>query len=304
METVSFSVYKKPASRPCKLMFIFKETERFSKETLTLYAKELYQGAFDANQYFLLMQQYKQHRQNHLAEIRLSPAFYGVVYEALQKSCFMEIAKLFDRSSDVISIGFLLKACQENISLFPEYRNHFTITDDGKEYSFPIPYQHQLKPEEELFFKDQVESQRIIFKALHVSSPETSPVTIDLTFQEFLELYRNRFHSLKKKQSNVQVQRNKIYAHNDQQRVENIDSVLKKNPITYPDIQELIDFALDCSGLILGILTGEVNARQYANINDWDNTLWFAQLGLKYQEYDLKQKLDGIEPMNPERANI
>lgn len=28
------------------------------KETLTLYAKELYQGAFDANQYFLLMQQY------------------------------------------------------------------------------------------------------------------------------------------------------------------------------------------------------------------------------------------------------
>ena len=262
------------------------------KETLTRYARELYQGAFDANQYLLLMQQYKQHRQNHLAEIRLSPAFYSVVYEALQKACFMEIAKLYDQSSGVISIGFLLKACQENISLFPEYRNHFTIKDDGKEYSFLIPYQHQLKPKEERFFEEQVESQRVIFRALHMSYPETSPVTIDLTFQEFLGLYRKRFRSLKKKQSNVHVQRNKIYAHNDQKRVEDIDSVLKNNPVTYPDIQELIDFALDCSGLILGILTGEVKARQYANINDWDNTLWFAQLGLKYQEYDLKQRLE------------
>lgn len=60
-------------------------------------------------------------------------------------------------------------------------------------------------------------------------------------------------------------------------------------------IQELIDFALDCSGLILGILTGEENVTQYADINDWDNTLWVAQLGLKYQEYDLKQKLEGFK---------
>lgn len=265
------------------------------KEMLTRYARELYQGAFDANQYFLLMQQYKQHRQNYLAEIQLSPVFYGVVYGALQKACFMEIAKLYDQSSDVVSIDFLLKECQENISLFPEYRNHFTIKDDGKEYSFPIPYQHQLRPEEERFFKDRVESQRAIFEILHMPESETAPVTIDLTFQEFLELYRKRFHSLKKKRLYVHVQRNKIYAHNDQKRVKDIDSVLNNNPITYSDIQELIDFALDCSGLILGILTGEENVTQYADINDWDNTLWVAQLGLKYQEYDLKQKLEGFK---------
>ncbi len=275
------------------------------KETLTQHAKELHQEAFDANQYFLLMQQYKKYRQDYPTAMQLSPAFYGVVYEALQKACFMEIAKLYDQSSGVVSIGFLLKACQENNTLFPEYRDHVTVKDNGKEYTFSIPYQHRLKPEEECFFKDQVESQRVIFRALHMSSPETAPVTTELTFQEFLELYRKRFRSLKKKQSNVHVQRNKIYAHNDQKRIEDIDSVLKNNPITYPDIQELIDFALDCSGLILGILTGKVNARQYANINDWDNTLWFAQLGLKYQEYDLKQKLEGIESMNPdERGNV
>lgn len=265
------------------------------KETLIQYAKELYQGAFDAKQYFLLMQQYRQNRQNHLAEIRLSPAFYGVVYEALQKACFMEIAKLYDQSSGVVSIGFLLKACQENITLFPEYRYHVTVKDNGKEYTFPVPYQHQLKPEEERYFKKQVESQRVIFRVLHISNPETSPVTINLTFQEFLGLYHQRFRSLRKKQSYVHVQRNKIYAHNDQKRVEDIDSVLKNAPITYSDIQELIDFALDCSGLILGILTGTESPRQYANINDWGNTLYFAKLGLKYQEYDLKHKPEEIE---------
>lgn len=182
-----------------------------------------------------------------------------------------------------------------NNSLFPEYRNQFTIKDNEKEYSVSIPYQHRLKPEEERFFKDQVESQRVILEILHIPDPETTPVTVDLTFQEFLDLYQMRFRSLSKKRSHVRELRNKLYVHNDIERIKDIDSVLKNSPITHPDIQELINFALDCSGLILGILTGEVKAREYANINDWDNTLWFAQLGLKYQEYDLKQKLEGFK---------
>lgn len=260
------------------------------KETLIQYARELHQEAFDANQYFLLMQQYGQYRKEYLAEMKLSPAFYGVVYGALQKACFMEIAKLYDKSSGVITIGSLLKSCQENTFLFPKYRDTITIQDGGKTYSFPVPYQHHLKPEEEKFFKEQVESQRAIFKAFDIPDPESTAVTIELTFPEFLELYQKRFCSLSKKQERIREQRNKIYAHNDGEVIKDINSVFKKNPITYQDFRELIDFALDCTGLIFGILTGENTARQYANIDDWENTLWFAQLGLKYQEYDLKQK--------------
>ena len=85
------------------------------KDELIQYANDLYQGAFDANQYFLLMQQYKRYQKDYLPEMQLSPAFYSVVYEALQKACFVEIAKLYDQSSGVVSIGFLLKACQETI---------------------------------------------------------------------------------------------------------------------------------------------------------------------------------------------
>lgn len=258
------------------------------KETLIQYAQELHQEAFDANVYFLIMQQYRQFYKIYKEAFQLSPAFYSVVYEALQKSCFMEIAKLYEKSNQVVTIGSLLTMCEENLSLFSEYQDTITVDNDGQSYSIPIPYQHQLKPEEERFFKSQVESQRAIFKVFNFPEPESTPVKIDLTFSEFLELYQKRFCSLSKKQAHVREQRNKIYAHNDKERIKNIDSVLKENPITYPDIQELIDFALDCTGLIFSVLSGEDTARQYKNIDDLDNTLWFAQLGLKYQEYDLK----------------
>lgn len=263
-------------------------------EKLVQYAKELHQEAFDANAYFLIMQQYRKFWQEYKDEMQLSPAFYGVVYEALQKACFMEIAKLYDKSSEVITIGSLLKDCQDNISFFSEYRGTFTIEDNGKTYSFPTPYQHNLKPAEECFFKSEVESQRAVFKAFGIPKAESTPVTIELTFAEFLELYRKRFHSLSRKQECVREQRNKIYAHNDEQRIQDLDFILKKYLITYPDMQELIDFALDCTGLILETLTGEYSATEYTNIDDWDNTLALAQLGLKYQDYDMKQKEKAI----------
>lgn len=74
-----------------------------------------------------------------------------------------------------------------------------------------------------------------------------------------------------------------------------MNSILDNNPISYPDIKELIDFALDCTGLILETLTDEYSATEYANIDDWDNTLALAQLGLKYQEYDHNQRKEALE---------
>ncbi len=260
------------------------------KENLIKIAKELHKEAFDANAYYLIMQQYKQFKNKYSPEMQLSPAFYNVVYDALQKACFMEIAKLYDQSKDVISIGWFLTKCQENISFFPEYRDIIKINDDGVEYSFPVPYQHHLKTEEECFFKKQVESQRAIFKIFNIDSSESTPVQVDLTFPEFLDLYCKRFRSLSKKKENIRVQRNKIYAHNDTMRIMNEETIYQQNPITYPDIQELIDFALDCIGLILGILTGICPATEYSNIDDWEGTLMLAKLGLKYQNYDSEQK--------------
>lgn len=85
------------------------------------------------------------------------------------------------------------------------------------------------------------------------------------------------------------MQRNKLYAHNDEQRIVNSENLPDRYPISYPDVQEMIDFALDCTGLILGILTDVNRAKQYSNIDDWEGTLMLTRLGLKYREYDFQQ---------------
>ena len=260
------------------------------KEQLIKLAEELYQEAFDANAYFLIIQQYGKMRKEYLPEMRLSSAFYSVVYEALQKACFIELAELYDRTKGAYSIGTMLNFCEENLAFFSEYRDTVEIEDDGKKYVFPVPYQHSLKPAEECFFKDEVQVQRDIYKIFDTSSADTASVTVELTFKQFLELYKKRYSSLSKKRENMSEQRNKIYAHNDKKGIFNQEEVLEKNPLFYTDMQELIEFALDAAGLIVGALTGVCKARSYVNIDDWEGTLMLARLGLKYQGYDQEQK--------------
>lgn len=81
-----------------------------------------------------------------------------------------------------------------------------------------------------------------------------------------------------------------VYAHNDEKHILAEENVWDKNPVTYPDIQELIDFALDCTRLILGALTGVSRAVSYGNIDDMEGTLMLAKLGLKYQDYEMEQR--------------
>ena len=93
----------------------------------------------------------------------------------------------------------------------------------------------------------------------------------------------------------IRMQRNKLYAHNDEQRILSKENPTDRHPIFYPDVQEMIAFALDCTGLILGVLTDVTRATQYSNIDDWEGTLMLARLGLKYQEYDFQQSEKAFE---------
>ena len=265
------------------------------KKTLVRIAVELLQGAFDANAYYQILQQYRKNQHKYAEEMRLSPAFYHTVNGALMKACFMEIAKLYDSSNAVVSIGTLLLKCEENQDFFPKYRETMIVEHDGRTFSCQIPYQHQLKSEEERFFKARVESDRSLFAAFDIPDAEKAPVLVELTFPEFLNLYQKRFCALSKKRENIRMQRNKIYAHNDEQRILSNEDLTEQHPILYTDVQEMIDFALDCTGLILGILTDRNQATQYANIDDWECTLMLTRLGLKYQEYDIQQSENAMK---------
>ncbi len=106
------------------------------KDTLIRIAEELHQGAFDANAYYLILQQYRKNQREYAEEMKMSPAFYQTIHGALMKACFMEIAKLYDSSNGVVSIGTLLAKCAKNQDLFPTYRETMTVEHDGQH--FPI----------------------------------------------------------------------------------------------------------------------------------------------------------------------
>lgn len=126
------------------------------KEKLIKIAKKLHQEAFDANAYYLIMQQYKECHSRYINELNISPAFYSVVYEALQKACFMEVAKLYDKTRDAFSIGDFLETCKNNEKIFLECKEFIEYTCDGQDYKDEVPYQHILKEDEKIFFKDEV----------------------------------------------------------------------------------------------------------------------------------------------------
>lgn len=92
------------------------------------------------------------------------------------------------------------------------------------------------------------------------------------------------------------MQRNKFYAHNDKKRIVSNENLLDHYCISYSDVQELIDFALDCTELILGVLIDVNHVLQHAkNTGDWESTLMLTRLGLKYREYDLRQEEKAFE---------
>ena len=266
------------------------ENMKMDQETLIKIAEKLHREAFDANAYYQILQQYYKNRHDYADEMKISAAFYHTIHDALIKACFMEIAKLYDSSSGVISIGTLLTECMENEHFFPEYREMMTVEFDGTTFSYPIPYTHQLSPQEEVFFKERVESDRKLFSALNIPNAEKAPVQVDLTFPAFLTLYQKRFNALSKKRGKLRLQRNKWYAHNDEKCLLSNEDPRNLSAIYYPDIKEMIDFAFECTGLILGALTDTTYATKYDNIGDWTNTLMMVRIGLKYSNSDLQKE--------------
>lgn len=261
------------------------------KESLIKIAKQLHQSALDANSYCQVLKQYHKNLQDYAAEMRLSYAFYHTIHDALIKACFMEIAKLYDSTPNAASVGTLLSECKHNPDFFPKYRETMTVEYEGKTIALNFPYSHRLTPEEECFFKEQVERNRKLFASFDIPDAHLKPVDVELTFPELLTLYQKRFSSLCKKLKVIRFQRNKYYAHNAEKCILSSENPKRTHPIAYTDIEELISFALNCTGFILGILTDTNCDRNCANINDWIKTLMLTRIGMKQQDYELQQAM-------------
>ena len=262
------------------------------KDDIIKIADELYKRALDANSYYAIIIQYSKLRKDYEEEMQLSPAFYNMTLSALQKACFMELAKLFEASNEVVSIQGLLKCCNENKMYFSEYREEKNEKIGDEERIEKIPYQHCLQPSEECLFNKEVTKQRKIAEIFGILDDEHFKIKIDMTFSEKLDFYWKCISSYKKKIDNIRIQRNKFYAHNDKMCLLSNKSVWKVNPVEYEDIKILIDFALECTTFILELLTDIVHTTEYTNIDDLEGTLMLVKKGLKYQNIEINKQLN------------
>lgn len=261
------------------------------KEELVTLAEYIYKEAFDANCYYSVIRQYDKNREDNFDLISISPAFYHVVYNSLVISTVMELSKIYDKGSDSVNIRTLLTAFKENISLFPVNRGSFETDVDGEIHRQDISYQHVIKKEEECFFKDEVEKNRVVTDLFGFKD---GPVRINLTIEEYLELYQKKYRSIQPKINNLIAQRNKIYAHNDKMAIEDMQVLIKKNLLKKFDVQELINYALEISKFIIACLTGINKCDEPVNIDDWQVTLSYAKLGIKYSKLELVKQLEEI----------
>ncbi len=246
-----------------------------NKNELIHLATNIYELALTANSYWDIVNQYQSNISNYNDAMNCSPAFYHVIYQALIEGIFINLAKIYDSHDNALTIGTLLEEMKkisvddfnkDVLENFKRCGNHF---------------QHRLKQDEECFFKKEVSEQRSICNILKIDYTHT---TVELTFDEIVDLYTKRRRSIKPSIENLRIQRNKIYAHNDRQTNFDFKGIYEKNPINKKDADMLVDLALDVSCFCIEILTGVSKARSYTNINDWEASLNMITLGKKYRD--------------------
>ena len=252
------------------------------KKELIHLATNIYEEALMANSYWDIVNQYHSNISNYNDEMNYSPAFYHVVYQALVEGVFINLAKIYDVHGNALAIGTLLEEMKKiSVDDFHEHVvEHYKLCGNH--------FQHRLKQDEECFFKKEVSEQRGICNALKIDYIHT---TVELSFEEIIDLYIKKLCSIKPSIANLRVQRNKIYAHNDRQTNFDFKSIHEKNPINKNDADVLIDLALDISCLCVEILTGVSKARSYTNIDDWEASLKMITIGGKYREAYLEELL-------------
>jgi hypothetical protein len=252
------------------------------KEELIILSESFMHEAFQANCYYNIINQYSENIKEYHEEINFSGAFYMYTYNALVVATFMELAKIFDSNDKSINIYRLMDICKDHIALFPQQRE-FKMIIEGKETIKKFPYKHAVSPEEEEFFLKEVENQKQFYELLGVSDV---PIDVEMTIERYFALYKWKYENLKPQIKNLLKQRNKVYAHNDENSLYNVEKVIFNFPINKSDIESLISFALEFCQFVIALLTGVYKAQKPLNINDWKGTLNLVRLGYKYKDDD------------------
>lgn len=261
------------------------------KNELIRLAKNLMMETLYARSYKDILDQYKKSRIAYKQEINLSPAFYGISEMALVEALSIRLARLYDTDDKSAGLGFLMKQAEAHTEFFPKDRGEQVFESDGEVYRGIIPLHHTLRECEKCFFKERVAKEEALLSLFSdTNGGPLQDVTIDVTIEELLDMYHKRFASIQTVCKNLREQRNKIYAHNDRDVSFILETIYRESPLSYQDIDVLLEFAEDYTAFCYEYLSGNYAALKFKNIDDLENTLVYAQKGMDCQRREWKEK--------------
>lgn len=237
----------------------------------------LYQEAFNANTELAIVREVSEATTDYDRDVLCAGCFFSFVQLTLTESCFMNCARLFDGNS-TISIGSLLEEASSHLAEIES--SAVSIYDGRPDFVESKSIAHPLAQDEERFYPKEVETQRSfedIFDAPH------KEVRVHITAQDLINLWNKRLNGLKKLTDVLRKHRNKIFAHSDIEAL-NYDEFVKRLPLTYGEIQKLIDFALDLTIELMGIISNVQKPRLPVNYNDIQGLLNYVNAGMEAVE--------------------
>ena len=240
----------------------------------------LYHEAFYANTELAILRELSKASSDYENEVICAGCFFSFTQLALTESCFMNCARLFDSKSDV-SIGNLI----EDVSSHSAEIDALAISlfNDRPNFDRLNPIVHPLAEDEERFYPKEVESQRSYEKLF---GDHYEMVTVCITTHDLSNLWKKRLNGLSKLTDMLRDQRNKVFAHSDMEAL-NYDELVRRLPLTYGEIQKLIDFALDLTIELLAKITGIEKDRLPKNCNDIQGLLNYVKVGMEAVEKHL-----------------
>ena len=233
------------------------------KEELIEVASFCHDRAGLINQDLYIVRQILKLAAKYKEEIEVSPAFYTMILDSLERSIVIELAKLFDRDDSSLQVNKVLETIRDNIDWFPKTRRVETSnvieSNNGK---------------------IETRSEKIIFDVLLEPEKRLN----DLIFRK--EELSNTIEKLRKL-------RNKVYAHNDKRvLLDGQEKWMKENGFSLDDVENLLGLAFDICDFVLVRLTGEGRHRKAINIDDFEKTLKYVQMGREHWNKEIEKLIN------------
>lgn len=198
--------------------------------------------------------------------------------DAAKKELNAGLLELFKRCSYLYNEAFYANT---ELAILRELA--ISIFSDRPNFDRLNPIVHPLAEDEERFYPKEVESQRSYEKLF---GDHYEMVTVCITTHDLSNLWKKRLNGLSKLTDMLRDQRNKVFAHNDIEAL-NYDELVRRLPLTFSEIQKLIDFALDLTIELFAKITGIEKDRLPKNYNDIQGLLKYAEVGMEAVEQHL-----------------